>query len=631
MDLTLDQLLASLQSNMTKSAEEGEDKKDEKEDKDEGGKEKNVPPWLKDKEGKGEDKKDEKEDKGESKEDKKDEGQEKSASEAGAALAREIMTKAASINLETPEMNKQAQLAGKTLADALLANLQKQASVKKASAGDVTVTDGSSAPGTVPNKIQADVAQANAEGESYIKPMLTGDGVTNQGSINEIFDAMVQDAISQGAASEEQVHGTGLTAQEGAVEDHAVPSQVKTASEQEAEDAIEKAAAISELVAQGIDFSDAVELVKQAAVEIEFEIEKAAAMTQLMAEGVDFDSAIELVKQASAGDVTVTDGSSAPGTVPNKIHADVAQANAEGESYIKPMLTGDGVKNQGSINQIFDAIVQDAVSQGAASEEQVHDTGLAKQEGAVEDHAVPSQVKVAAINRMVEAGVDFDEAVEFVKQASDEAKQKLSAGDWGRQYLSAGWAKSNINKQHGGKGISVGDAVGTHIVGGLRRGGRALLEGTAGAGVGGSIGAGVGALTALARGKDPRKGAAVGAGAAGYAGYVGGVVHGGVASMGNQLREFHAEAKAHKKEASQVVPSYPVGESMIYPIKKPMGLGKKLGIGAGVAGAVGLAGAALMGRNQEKKAAFDALVEAGVDFDQAAILVSQKAQELYGE
>lgn len=514
MDLTLDQLLASLQSDLVKSAEDEGKEEDKSEDKGE----KKMPPWLKDKKDeKSESKSEDKDEKSEDKDEKEDKGQEKSASEAGAALAREIMEKAASINLETPEMNKQAQTAGQALASALLANLQKSAAEKKASAGDMTVMDGSAAPGTVPNKVQMDVVQTVAEGEAAIKPMVTGDGIKNTGTINEIFDALVADALSQGAASEQQVHETGVSAQEGAVEDHAVPNQVKVASEQ---DAIEKAAAITELVAQGVDFSDAVELVKQAAVEIEFEMEKAAAMTQLMAEGIDFDQAIELVKEASAGDMTVMDGGPVEGAAGTKVQHDAAQAMAEGAAAIKPMVTGDGVRNSGTINQIYDAIVADAKGQGAASVEQVHDTGVAAQEGAVEDHAVPNQVKVAAIERMVAAGVDFDEAVSIVKEA----------------------------------GMA----------------------------------------------------AAVKAGAA-------------------KIKPMAASAKL---QASRMIGrDVPVGGSKMTAAKALMK--NPLVVGGAAAAGAGIAGGAMLAR--EKKAAFDALIDAGVDFDQAAILVSQKAAELYGK
>lgn len=630
MNLTLDDLLNQIRTDMEKSAEEetkGEDKEDKKEEKSEdkgdGKEEKKMPPWLKDKKDEG----------GEDKSDKDEGGEEKKASaeltpaEAGAALAREIMEKAAAaINKDEQPMNKQAQIAGNALAQTLLDNLKKQAN-----AGDVTVTDGGPAEGTVPNKVHADVMKAESEGAATIKPMMTGDGVRNFGTINEIFDAMVQDALSQGAASEQQVHGTGYAAPEGNAES-GVPNQVKVASEQELENELEKAAAVEHLVEQGVDFEDAVALVKQAAVEIEAEMEKAAALNELMAEGVNFDQAVELIKQANAGDVTVMDGGAAPGTVPNKVQMDVVKAEGEGDNAIKAMPTGDGVRNQGTINQIFDGIVQDALAQGAASEQQVHGSGYAAPEGNAES-GVPNQVKVAAVERMVEAGVDFNEAVEFVKEAAEKARDSKPS-DALRGMISPAWMKNHISHKHTGKGISVGDGVKTHLLGGLRAGGRAIVEGVGGAAGGAGLGALVGGSISAARGRSFKSGAGIGAMGGGIAGEYTGAMHGGYASYRNQADEMHAKFKNEKKaelnkEAGALVP-----RTQLATLAKPgMSLGKKLAIGAGAAAAVGgVAGATVASsRNQEKKAAFDALVEAGVDFNEAAELVAAKARELYGE
>lgn len=539
MDLTLDQLLASLEAGMSKSAEASEDEKDEKEEK------KELPAFMKKDEGeeKKEDKKEDKEDKKDKdeKDDEEDEGQEKSASEAGAALAREIMTKVASIKLETQdEMKKQAQTAGKALADALLVNLQK-----KANAGDVTVMSGGPVEGAAPTKNQVDASAQVAEAASVVKPMLTGDGVQNHGTINEIFDAIVADALAQGAASEEQVHDTGVAKHEGVVEDHAVPNQVKVASEMETNDEMEKAAAVSTLVANGIDFEDAIALVKQASDEIEFEMEKSAALEALIQEGVDFDEAINLVKQASAGDVTVMDGGSVEGSAPTKNQVDASAQMAEAGNAVKPMLTGDGVRNHGTVNEIFDAIVADAMSQGAASEEQVHDTGVAKQEGAVEDHAVPNQVKVAAVNKMVEAGVDFEEAVEFVKSAEEMAK-KASFGSM----MAA--TKSGI------KGVAAG------------------VKGAA---------------------KDVSRDVKL-------------LVNPASNKWGN------GSPAATRKAALSNLGKNPLVR----------GAGAVAGVGA-----ASVAAKSVIDRAQEKKAAFDALVDAGVDFEDAAVLVATKSRELYGE
>jgi hypothetical protein len=587
------------------------------------------------------------------------------------------MEKAAALKLEIqPEMKKEAQTAGKALGEALLANLQKSAAEKKANTGDLTVMDGSPAPGTAADKVKIDQAATVAEGEAAIKPLPTGDGIKNTGTINEIFDAIVADALAQGAAGQEQVHSTGVSAQEGNAES-AVPNQVKVASEQEA---IEKAAAVSALVEQGVDFMEAVELVKQAAAEIEFEMEKSAAMQALIEDGVDFDQAVELVKQASTGDLTVMDGSPAPGTAADKVKIDQAASVAEGEAAIKPLPTGDGIKNTGTINQIFDSIVQDALSQGAASTDQVHETGVASQEGNAES-AVPNQVKVAAINRMVEAGVDFDEAVEFVKQAAEASKKK---DHMLKAWVSPAWQENAIAKDHGKEGLKgFGQNLASHMGGGYRAVGRGYLEGIGGAVGGGAIGAAGGALVGLAsRGKiHPGRTAGASAAVGSIVGAVGGYGHGIQKSLRNQAKEHHAKYAALEnlvqsgvdfdqavemvKEASvagnitRLVRNTKVAVGRAGQAMAPLASDAKLQAsrligrdqqvggskmlaakalaknplvqaGAGVA-AAGAAGTAYAMRNREKKAAFDALVEAGVDFNQAAELVAAKSVELYGE
>ena len=411
-DLTLMDLMNSLNFGMSKAAEaeececdddkkeksEGKDDKEDKSDK--------MPEQFKKK-----DDKDESSDKDEKEED----GQTKSASELGASMAREIMEKAASMKT-TPT---QAQSVGSTLADALLKQLQKQAN-----AGDMTTADGVS-PGAVANKPQVDNAQMTAEDDSKVKPMPTSDGLRPQGTINEIFDAMVADTLAQGAASTEQVHETGVAKQEGAVNDHAVPNQVKVAhvtdlmnqgvdfesavsmvkeAADKLEDDLEKAAAVQHLVeVEGLDFEKAAELIQDIADEMIFEkvaLQKRAQLDYLLGEGFDFDEAVELVKQANAGDMVTVDGIS-PGAVPNKPQVDNAQMVAEDDVKIKPMQTSDGLRPTGTINEIFDAIVSDALSQGAAGTEQVHETGVSAPEGAVLDHAVPNQVKVAKLNELV--------------------------------------------------------------------------------------------------------------------------------------------------------------------------------------------------------------------------------------
>lgn len=643
--LTLDDLLNSLGAGLMKAASDDEckdEKKEDKSDKDESKEKKDLPAFMQKKDGD----KDEKEDKDEKSEDK--EGQTKEASDAGAALAREIMAKVASTKVETINpMNKQASVAGQALAQALLQ--------KKAYAGDMTTENGV-VPGTAGSKVIADNAQMEAEGASYIKPMLLSDGIRNSGSLNEIFDAVIADAASQGAAGMEQVHQTGVASQEGNVEDHAVPNQVKVAyinelleqgmdfdeaaemvkaaSEQEAEqvevdtDNLEKAAAIQTLVERGVDFEDAVALVKQAAEEIEDEMEKAAALDHLVSQGVDFDEAIQMIKEASAGDMTTQDGVSA-GTQPNKNIVDNAQMNGEGDSYIKPMPTGDGIRNSGSLNQIFDAVIADAQSQGAAGTEQVHQTGIASQEGKVEDLAVPNQVKVAAMNRLLEGGFDFDEALAIVKEAGAVGNRLISGGT--RLMNAAGRSGSAAVRQAGGHagaavrsagsasnraGYAADDAVAAlkarrEQITSKAQSAASSVASTAKQVAGSPLRAKRTAQVAVGRGVQH-----VQAGAASVAA--------GAKGLGSQ---FMNDARGVASGgALQVNAAGKVGNSRMQHLK---GLATNPLTMAG-AGAAALGGGAYaLGR--EKKAAFDALVEGGVDFDTAAALVSAKAKELYGE
>jgi flavin-binding protein dodecin len=558
MDLTLDQLLASLESGMNKSAEDSsEDDKGEK---------KELPPFMKKDDGEDKSEKSEKSDKEDDDEDCEDK-QEKKASDAGAALAREIMEKVASINLDNG-MNKQASTAGQALAQALL----KQAQTKKASAGDMITTDGI-APGAVPNKNQVDNAAMESEGAATVKPMLTGDGIKNQGTVNEIFDAMIADALSQGAASTDQVHTTGLSAPEGAVEDHAVPNQVKVAEEQELQDQIEKAAAVSHLVSQGLDFDTAFELVKQAEQEIAYEMEKSAAMEALMDDGISFEDAVELVKQASAGDLTTVDGV-APGVVPNKNQVDNAAMEGEGAATVKPMPTGDGVRNQGTVNEIFDAVIADAMGQGAASTDQVHTTGVSSQEGNVEDHAVPNQVKVAAMNELLEAGVDFDEAAEFIKEAGMVAARKAARAATGPIFRTA---KPST------------------LAGEARR-------------------------VAMNAGADAKS--AIGAAGTKVKSYAGGA--------GNTVKDIGKTFTDKVKDMAS--DAYTAGEVLVDPSKYGrMQNGRTQALKSlatnplvyGTAGTLAAGGAGAYAMGREKKAALDELLEDGFDFDYAVDLIKE--------
>lgn len=415
------------------------------------------------------DDKDPKEDKGS--EEKKDgdesgdEGQTKSASELGAELARKVLEKTASM---TPQ-NKNIK-AGSELAQRLL---------KQAGVGDVTTADGVSG-GVVPNKTQVDTAAMVAEHDEATRPMPTSDDNGPTGSVNEIYDSLIADSLADGAASTDQVHEQGVAAREGDVEDHAVPNQVKVAAvadlisqgvdfesavaeiQKQAsimEDQFEKAAAVDALVAEGVDFGDAVELVKMAAEEIAFEedqLMKAAAFEELTAHGVDFDTAVEMIKQASAGDVTTADGVSG-GVVPNKTQVDTASMVAEHDEATRPMPTSDGNGPTGSVNEIYDALIADSLADGAASTDQVHDTGVSKEEGNAMD-ATPNQVKVAALNEMVAEGLSFDEAVAAIEKQAAAGRAFIDAAKAAGGLAAASGRLAGRAVKHAGKKVAAGAA-----------------------------------------------------------------------------------------------------------------------------------------------------------------------------
>ena len=375
----------------------------------------------------------------------------KSAADAGAALAQEMMEKIASNMAQTTP----AQAAGNALAQALLETLTKQAAEKKAGVGDVTTTDGASGTDGTPTKIQRDNASMVAEHDASIKPMPTGDGIKNQGTATDIYNAVVSDMVAQGGtptnavANGPEVDGSG---------NQAVPNQVKTASfsaieKMAAVDALveegcsfeealqhvksaeaylldqhEKAAAVSSLIADGMDFDEAAELVKLAGIALAQEEDammKQAALEELIANGVDFDQAIELIKQAGVGDENTMNGVEGTDGVATKIQRDNGALVAEHDASIKFMPTGDGIKNQGTATDIYNAIVADMLAQGGTPTNAVSNGPEMDGSGV---QAVPNQVKTASLKAFIEAGIDFDTASKMVKEAQVKAEAQAKAG-----------------------------------------------------------------------------------------------------------------------------------------------------------------------------------------------------------
>lgn len=194
-----------------------------------------------------------------------------------------LLTKSAGVNVttleETSDMNKQAQVQGKAIADALIANIVKQAN---AVAEDST------------GMVMGQMAQQHAtprEGmdvSNTLKGLLI-QGIQNGGATNETSD-MTGPSIDQAQGAVMGVTPTTPSAQ---------PNGTALGSIGEMGPEQEKAAAVYSLVCDGVDFDHAVSLVKQAEEDLAgetIEMAKVAAVNEVMAAGYSMAQAVQLVE-----------------------------------------------------------------------------------------------------------------------------------------------------------------------------------------------------------------------------------------------------------------------------------------------------------------------------------------------
>jgi hypothetical protein len=208
--------------------------------------------------------------------------------DSGMEAFEQLLTKSAGINTslntdeETSDMNKQAQAQGKAIADALIANLVKQA-----------------------NAVAEDSTQMVMEQMSQQAPTpREGLDVTNT------LKALLLNGVQNGAGTNElsEMVGPGEEAVQGAVAGKtpttppAQPNGTAMGSVGESEEQ-EKAAAVYTLCSYGMDFDEAYGRVKQAEEELAVEtigMAKMAAAQDLIAAGVDFSTAVHLVEGSAA-------------------------------------------------------------------------------------------------------------------------------------------------------------------------------------------------------------------------------------------------------------------------------------------------------------------------------------------
>lgn len=194
-----------------------------------------------------------------------------------------LLTKSAGVNVttieETSDMNKQAQVQGKAIAEALIANIVKQAN---AVAEDST------------GMVMGQMAQQHATPREGMDVSNTLKGLLIQGIQN---GAATNETSEMTGPSLEQAQGAvaGVTA----TTPPAQPNGTALGSIGEMGPEQEKAAAVYSLVCDGVDFDQAVSLVKQAEEDLAgetIEMAKIAAVNEVMAAGYSMAQAVQWVE-----------------------------------------------------------------------------------------------------------------------------------------------------------------------------------------------------------------------------------------------------------------------------------------------------------------------------------------------
>lgn len=363
-----------------------------------------------------------------------EEGLDKQASEAEAKAEpsvadelKSVLTKEAAVatakSTEEPvEMNKEAQAKGVALADAIIGSLSKQANVILDQSEDL-------------------VDEQDDETER-----------TPEGTVNEVLKAVMDRGFANGATDEE-------THQDGEEEEDEGDASEGYGEDVEDNSDIEKSAAVAHLVeVEGCSFEDAVTLVKEAEEAIlaeETELMKVAAVNELMSEGYSMEDAVELVKEASAAKVgaAIDRGVRTVGvklrraagpkvrkgakTAAGKVSEYAGKAKGAAKEYGTVMSGSRGraasanaaQRKNMATNSIMSNSSRERAGKGIAKSQ---DT--AKKEGRKTNlyragtgaavlatgGAAYGMNKKAAVDNLVEAGIDFDLAVQLVNVANGE-------------------------------------------------------------------------------------------------------------------------------------------------------------------------------------------------------------------
>lgn len=315
---------------------------------------------------------------------------------------------------------------------------------------------------------------------------------------------------------------------------------------------------------------------------------------------------------ADYGDVSApAAGTSSEGAaVPNKIQEDLDVMTAQHDAIVS---TTPGAAEGGTINQVYEAIVAKAKAQGGGSDNLIEGENAQERDlGQVKSAQTDEQEKAAAVSALCDEGVSFEDAIALVKAA----EQEILAEEWEQEKKAAFDALIEA-------GVDFEDSVAL-----VKAAEEQLVKEASIASA---------AKGALAKVKDVAETGAI------KAMYAGDAAKAAAGAAKNKVVGAAGAAKDSLVQSGKNIPESlkglqaagMKGLSMKQRLSAVGQVGKELASNRAVqaAGAVaGVAGAGLAAKKMtEKKAAFDMLVEQGVDFETAAQLVKAAADEVYGE
>jgi len=229
------------------------------------------------------------------------------------------------------------------------------------------------------NEIQVGNAEMVADDDKKVLPNATG------GSVEDVLQGTVDNAVASGATTEDRVnHETQVNNVEpagGAVDGE---KQASADTQENKETTMDKVASNSELA--------------------QYIMEKLAQ---------EFNAT---VTTPAAGEVV------AAAPAPNMIQRDQATMVAQDDAKVQGVVPG----GDGTVNALFETIVANAKAQGGQSDDLVNGSGSVASrqtqgvDGAPTTGASEEVEKAAAVSALCEAGMDFDTAVDLVKQAEEE-------------------------------------------------------------------------------------------------------------------------------------------------------------------------------------------------------------------